>query len=265
MITVNYPWGNVGIGNHFFIYSYLRQLSEKLELKFITPSVFFSERSGDHEQKQYKFKDTVGTDLSNHRTASIDDSFSMLHKNVEQAANFLKDPKCNIVSNGYYQKYTYWKKDKDIVKEYFRDFIGTKKYNCEAVAIHLRKSLQDVRFELPNRYYLDCLDHLNCSELFIFADDFKRHRDFIEILKTNKKHTVNIVSLDVLNTLKEITSFDNIICSQGSFSFWAAFLSTATNIFQPLPNVGPNNPEQNSTIDYNILDDNRYHLIRVNN
>jgi hypothetical protein len=264
MIEVNGPWGQVGIGNHFFIYSYLRQISEKLNLKLNTNKIYFSERNGTQPTKEYKFKDINGSDFIEKKPFYIDDGFSCGLQTVDKAVEFFKEHNhSHIISSGYYQKYSYWKQDKDVVKSYFKDFIHKKRFGVNSVAIHLRKSYQDPAISLPNDYYINSLDELNCKNVYLFADNFSRHLELINILNENKKYKIKLMDLNVQNSIKKITSFDNIICSQGSFSFWSSFLSSASNIFWPIPKIGPNKLENNWSLDYTVDDEDRYKFIKL--
>lgn len=260
MITTQGPWGQVGIGNYFFIYTYLRLLSEELNLEFKTNPITFSERNGIHEQQQYKFLDLQGNNYSNEEVIYIDDSFSNHYGTIENAVEYLKNKKNHIVSRGYYQKYSYWEKHKKKVKGFFSDFVGKEKYNNDFVCIHLRNSLEDNRFKLPEDYYLNSLEDLGIKRVRIFADNFQRHSGLIDKIKSFKKNETQIVDLNVQNSIREMTKYKNIICSQGSFSFWVAFLSSAKKVYWPIPKIGPNNSFLNPTIDY-TCNEKKYNLI----
>jgi hypothetical protein len=264
MIEVYGPWNQVGIGNHFFMYSYLRQISEKLNLKLETSKISFSERNGTQPTKEYKFKTIKGLDFTKNKPFYIDDGFSCSLQTVDKAVEFLKENNhLHIISSGYYQKYSYWKQNKDVVKSYFKNFTNKKRFGPNSVAVHLRKSNQDPNISLPDDYYLRSLDEMNCKNVYLFADNFNRHYNLINILNQNKKYKVKLMDLNVQNSIKKITSFDNIICSQGSFSFWVSFLSSASNIFWPIPQVGPNKIENNWSLDYTVDDEDRYKFIKL--
>lgn len=261
MIRVEYPWNQVGIGNHFFIYSYLRQLSEKLNLKLETNPINLSERGGKHQARQYKFQDIDGDDWSNYETFYVEDNFSNQHSTIDSAVDFLIDKKINIISRGYFPKYSYWKRDKETVKNYFKEFVGDKKYDSDSVAIHLRNSMEDYRFRVNDDFYIKSLYDMGCKKVYLFADNFNRHSQLIDKINSNKNYEVHIMDLDVINSIKEITSFDNIICSQGTFSFWVSFLSSATNIFWPICKDGPNLPYWG--MDLTVSDEERYKIIKL--
>jgi hypothetical protein len=63
----------------------------------------------------------------------------------------------------------------------------------------------------------------------------------------------------------EITSFNKIVASQGTFSFWAAFLSNAEKIYWPFPDDGPNSNNEKFVGGVNLLvdDDERYTIVNL--
>ena len=76
---------------------------------------------------------------------------------------------------------------------------------------------------------------------------------------------------DIIEVFSEITSFNKIIASQGTFSFWACFLSSAEKIYWPITNDGPNsgknsdNPVFNTYVNLIVDDEDRYEFINVEN
>jgi hypothetical protein len=90
--------------------------------------------------------------------------------------------------------------------------------------------------------------------------------------KLDKKDTVIVLlDLNIIDLFKEITSHNTIIASQGTFSFWACFLSNADKIYFPITNDGPNsgkNSDKPVFKDYvNLIvdDEPRYEYINVPN
>jgi hypothetical protein len=261
MISIKGPWNNVGIGNHFFIYAYIRLLAEKLNYTTNFEPMYFSERQGVHAQKQYQFKNIdVGIDTTVNEKYGIDDGFAAQHESIDGAVDYFKNNNFYIESHGYYQKYNYWKPYKKQVKLFFQDFIAKDTMPTDTVAIHLRKSLQDPTISLPDYYYLEAINQINCKNIYLFADNFDRHQSILDALKA---YNPIIMNLNVPDTIRTITSFNNIICSQGSFSFWVAFLSNADNIIWPITSTGPNKLENNWSINYKVDDESRYQFINI--
>lgn len=262
MISIQGPWNKVGLGNHLFIYSYLRLISEQTNYQLVCEPMLFSERNDIHIAEQYSFPNiSIGLDYRNSKQHIIDDGFSHEHKDVDGAIAFFKNNKFHIISNGYYQKYSYWKKYKSTVKSYFKDFVSDKIHDNNDIAIHLRKSLQDPKISLSHDYYLQALQRYDkINQIFIYADNINRH---IDVLQALAKYKPTIMNLNVKDSIRDITSFNNIICSQGSFSFWSAFLSNAEHIVWPITQHGPNKILDNWSIDYVVDDEPRYKFIET--
>ena len=260
MITFESPWNKVGIGNHFFIYSYMRLLSDNLKYKMLVPPIMFSERGDNHHQQEFNFENVnSGIDNTGNIKYGIDDGFTFRNETIDNSIEFFMEKKHHIVSCGYYQKYSYWKKYKNQVKGYFSEFIGENHTNKNDIAIHLRNSHEDPRFKLDSDYYIKSIEKFETGNVFLFADNFNRHND---LLNKFKSYNPILMDLNVPDTIKEITKFNNIICSQGSFSFWASFLSDAKKIICPITKLGPNKTDEWS-IDYVVDDEERYEYVII--
>jgi hypothetical protein len=261
MITFEGPWNNVGVGNHFFIYSYMRLLAENLNYKMTSTPMLFSERNGIHSQTYYQFKNIdEGIDNTGKEKYGIDDGFTYRNETIDNAIDFFKDKNYHIVSCGWYQKYSYWKKYKNQVKEYFTDFVSKDKMNSDDIAIHLRHSLENPITKIDADYYVNSIEKMGKGNVYLFADNFNRHEDILEKLKP---YNPIIMNLNVPDSIREITKFNNIICSQGSFSFWVSFLSGAEKIIWPITKIGPNKNEDNWSIDYVVDDESRYEFVML--
>lgn len=274
MILINRPWNNVGIGNHFFIYAYARLLAEKLNYKLkLEENVKIHEHNiGD--PTSYSFRQLDGRDYSHNGSYTIEDGFAVQKLHIDNVVKFFTDKSISIISNGYYQKCSYWYGYEKTIKSYFSDLVYEYPSRSDKdIAIHLRSSNKDHRFKLSPKYYTDCLNQMSFKNLFVFADDFSRHKDTIDQLK---KYKPKLMYLNYLDSIKEISSFDKIILSQGSSSFWMGFLSKAKTIIIPVTDFNlisiPENEKIRSSkshetlreVDY-YINDSRYTYIDLRN
>ena len=89
------------------------------------------------------------------------------------------------------------------------------------------------------------------------------------LLDKLQKYSPTIIDGTILDVFSEITSFNKIIAAQGTFSFWACFLSNANKIYWPITNDGPNsgknsnNPVFNTFVNLIVDDESRYEFINV--
>ena len=97
MISIEYPWGQVGFGNHLFIYTYARLLSENLNIRLITNPIMLSERNGKHNNSTFQFENINGDTFETPSPIYITDSFSLGHKTIKGAIDFLSDKKNKII------------------------------------------------------------------------------------------------------------------------------------------------------------------------
>jgi hypothetical protein len=130
----------------------------------------------------------------------------------------------------------------------------------------LRSSNHDGSFVLPDSYYLNIISQETFDNLYISFDHINKHQSLISKLE---KYNPKLIDGDILDVFSEITSFNTIIAAQGTFSFWACFLSNANKIYWPITNDGPNsgknsdNPVFNSYVNLTVDDESRYELINV--
>lgn len=264
MIEVSEPWGGVGLGNHFFMYTYVRLLSEKLNYKLVTPEYVFKEKTVSIPTSIYKFLDLDGIDNTGKEKFYFNDGITCNFSDIDESLNFFKEKDCHLISHGYHQRYDYWKKYKNEVKDFFKDFIEEGHREEDEVGIHLRTSYQDGNFKLPLEYYINSIESLSPKKICIFYDNIDRHSELMDVLKSKNKFEIELMNLNVPDSIREMGKFKKLICSQGSFSFWSAFLSRAEHIIWPITNFGPNRINGSRDINYVVDDESRYEFVTIN-
>ena len=88
------------------------------------------------------------------------------------------------------------------------------------------------------------------------------NRHYYLLIKLEKYNPV-LLDLPILHLFKFITSKKTIIGCQGTFSFWACWLSAAEKIYWPLTTKGPNLGDW--SVNLTVDDEERYFFINVNN
>jgi hypothetical protein len=132
----------------------------------------------------------------------------------------------------------------------------------------LRSSNHDGSFVLPDSYYLDIIKNETFESLYIAFDHYHKHSGLINKLES---YNPKLIEGNILEVFTEITSFNKIIAAQGTFSFWACFLSEAEKIYWPITNDGPNSGKNSDNSVFNtyvnlvVDDEERYEFINVEN
>jgi hypothetical protein len=149
-----------------------------------------------------------------------------------------------------------------MIKEYFKSLTLPNRNNNDMV-IMLRNSNMADNFMLPDRYYTDIIEQETFDNLYISLDHRDKH---VSLLEKLEKYNPIFIEGDILNLFSQITSFNKIIASQGTFSFWACFLSEAKIIYWPNTNDGPNsnNPTWGQLVNLKVDDEERYKHININ-
>lgn len=223
MIVVNYLGQ---LGNNLFQYAFGRILAEELNYKmFCNPIPGFSNAVSPIPGRIHLFPEEI---ISGH---IVDIPSLTTGRNSDQ----------KIVLNGFFQRYEYYKNHKDKIKKWFeleRKDIGQTEND---IIMHIRLGDNVSSFEkgnpftMPVEYYQKALENSNFNKLYICTDS--PDHDFI---KEFSKYNPIITAQSAINDFKILRSFNKIVMSQSTFSWWAAWLSEAVEIYTPVPKSGNN-------------------------
>jgi hypothetical protein len=256
------------LGNKLFIYSACRIISELLGYELISPENALIRRenteNGQYKEIIFPFKGVKGNIVDNPIKVIQDGDIIQLGSIEKLIQTY---PNHGFINQSYFSKYDYIKPYKNKVKEYFKSIVKDKRVGNDLV-IMLRSSNHDGSFVLPDSYYLNIISQETFDNLYISFDHINKHQSLINKLE---KYNPKLIDGNILDVFSEITSFNKIIAAQGTFSFWACFLSNAEKIYWPITNDGPNsgknsnNPVFNSYVNLIVDDEYRYELININN
>jgi hypothetical protein len=253
------------LGNKLFIYACSRIISDLLDYDLICPKNSLIRRENQetnmYEVLTFPFGSIENRKRINSLTFTINDNDIASLGSIENLINRFQNH--GFFVQTYFSKYDYIKPYKNMVKEYYKSLISPKRENNDLV-IMLRNSNDAGNFMLPDNYYLDIIKKENFNNLYISLDHKNRHTSLLNKLKY---YNPTIIDGNILEVFSEITSFKKIISSQGTFSFWASFLSNAEKIYWPMTNDGPNSNNQTwgSLVNLKVDDEDRYEHINVEN
>ena len=131
----------------------------------------------------------------------------------------------NYQLNGYFQLKDFLQKYEDDIKSNINLTYKEVDKNFAFVHYRIGDVINDCRM-LPVEYYIEALEKLNCKGGYISSDSIGHN--FCQIL-INRFNLIP-VSLSPIDTINFAKDFNNIILSDGTFSWCIGFLSNANNI-----------------------------------
>lgn len=169
--------------------------------------------------------------------------------NTEEVNNYykyipIKSSQKHVVLRGYWQNYRYFDKYRtDILKE-FRinvNFISDTAIKLSneikdenSVAIHIRKGDYPIEWRVEDSFYYKALDFITkkirIDNIYIFCQDKKFANQFIESLP--QFNVIDITHNRQYSDLEEfylMSSCRNLIISNSTFSWWAAYICDNEN------------------------------------
>ena len=253
------------LGNKLFIYGVSRVASDILDYDLIVPPNPLIRREltsvGNYVNEEFPFKSVTGKKRIEKPIKTMDDIDLYNFNGLEGFLNHY--PNHHIEVLGYFTKYDYIKPYKEKIRSYYSSLVKPKRNNNDIV-IMLRNSRDDGRFVLPDDYYLNILENEYFDKLYVGYDHLYQHQSLINKIK---KYNPIYLEAGILDIFSEITSFNKIVACQGTFSFWASFLSNAGKIYWPTTNDGPNSNNEvfAQFVNLKVDDEDRYTFVPINN
>lgn len=177
----------------------------------------------------------------------------------------------NIKITGYLQRYKYFKNYSKEIRENWLKLdpsLTHPKQDPNDIVIHIRT--QNNPCYLPFEYYKKAIESTTFNRMFIcidepnneFLNNFKPYNPIIKSTRSiNQIMSTNLswpeISRINLDDFAFICSFNKIIMSHSTYSWWAAFLSDAKEIYAPFST----NPDIQI---YGKVEEGRYHYIETN-
>jgi hypothetical protein len=238
-------------GNQLCQYMVGRIISEKLRFKLFGiennhPEYCLNGFDVVYNQPTYSSYNTPTQYVGNERNNSHPDC------DLEDIIN--DNTPRRIILEGYFQRKKFFIPYKNNIRQWY-NFSKVDVPKDHAV-VHVR--LGDIRQAhnhpdlLPIEYYNTALEMLNFNKLTICTDS--PNDSYISSLI--KKYNAEIYNDNEKNTICFIASHDKIVMSVGTFSFWGAFLSDASQIINAIPQRGNNMLSPDNGVDMLIREPN---------
>lgn len=247
MVRVNYLQG---LANNLFQYCFGRILSVRLNCALNTDPIPGFENTASYGR------------LSNHENLEyITGHVVDVNKVINNKSKRL------IVVNGYFQRYEYFKPFKDLIKQDWLYLPNQFQFGENDITLHIRSGdiwqannsghIHRDYPALPYSFYQNILDSKKWDNIFIvteFPDEPMVH-------KLVEQFSAQVQNGNMLEDFNFVKSSKNIVMSVSTFSWWAAWLSDAREIYLPVTGLF----DRARRPDVNLLpdDDSRYHFIRI--
>ncbi|MCX5713944.1 MAG: exostosin family protein [Candidatus Omnitrophica bacterium] len=233
------------LGNRLFQYCFGRILAENLGLKL---------KASHIEGFPNTQKEVGGFDYSDYPSCVLSGHKVNLRSILQD-----KTKRKIILKDGFFQRYEYYKEFKDTIRLNWLNTFSPqiRQANTQDIVLHIRRTDYVNRgHDQPFSYFDEALSLARFERVFICTDG--PHDPFMKLFK---KYNPVIFhnEFSALDDFWFIMSFKKIVLSASSFSWWAGFLSNATEIYFPVPKIGPwCSPD----VDLRIDDEDRYIFIK---
>lgn len=252
------------LGNKLFIYAACKIIADLLDYDLEVPPNPLIQRRG--VAAKFPFGSITGRTRIEEPYTWIHDGHVATYGSLAALAELSKDQM--FYTNASFTAYPLLKPYEKEVRELYSSLVGEPRTGND-ILIMLRESNHDRTFRLPYSFQFDILEKETYDTIYISSDHPENHSRFTNTLKQRGHNIVLLDDLGILELFKEITTFKKIIATQGSFSFWAAWLSHAETIYWPITNDGPNSyhlrPRGYYDVNFVVEDDPRYKFINVEN
>jgi hypothetical protein len=255
MVTINKEFASSArnFGNKLFTYGVSKIIADIHGYSLNVPDQSYIQRNGIIDRFPFYSNDGIIIDQPSYYVSDR----SMSELGIETIIKESKNK--NTFMDGYFIRYDYIRNYKNNLINIYSDLIGVPD-NKEDIIILLRDSNFDSTFKLPDEYYLDILENITFENLYISFDHYTKHRSLISKLETYRPI---LLDLPILDLFKIITTKKTIVGCQGTFSFWACWLSNAKKIYWPITTKGPNLGDW--SVNLTVDNEDRYVFIHVNN
>jgi hypothetical protein len=212
MITVKY-YGR--LGNQIFQYIAASIFSEKHNLYLD----FQTEQLGGYRNLSLLLKHISGENKNEFPIVEINDFNFLEYLNRDSI-----EP-CHYIFNGFFQL-------RDFIINYeneiLKKFLYLNSEKKDGFVIHLRMDdIVNYVGNLDYNYYKTCIEKINKTKGYIITDD----PDSELTKKLIKDFDLELYHKNEYDDLIFATKFDNIILSQGTYSFWIGFFGQSKNIY----------------------------------
>lgn len=252
-ITDDFKSYSRNFGNKLFTYGVAKIIADEHGYALNVPSPSYIQRGGNVTIFPLKSNDGLKVLTPEYYVSDRSLSDSGIELIIQESKGK------NTFMDGYFIRYDYIKNYKDKLLYLYKDLIQEQDDKNDVIIL-LRDSNSDSSFKLPDDYYTSILDRLSFDKLYISFDHIEKHKSLMAKLE---RYQPILLDLPILDLFKIITSKKTIVGCQGTFSFWACWLSGADSIYWPITTIGPNLGDW--AVNLKVDNEDRYTFINVDN
>jgi hypothetical protein len=167
----------------------------------------------------FKFPQLNGLTYSNHKLIVNDSNFlELLNSETIEPRHYIFD--------GFFQIKDFVLNYRNEIKSLF-DLSYDKSNKDEVFVMYRIGDVEGVRQMLPIEYYQDALNKISSKSGYITSDS-PNHPN---VIKLSKEFNLTIYNNTPSETINFAKNFNNLVLSEGSFSWWIGILSNSKNIY----------------------------------
>jgi len=131
----------------------------------------------------------------------------------------------HYILRGFFQKKEFLQNNENEIKKLIN--LNYSEVNKDLVFLHYRiGDIQNDRRMLPVEYYEEALNSINFNGGYISSDSIN-HKFCVHLINKYNLKPVNMNPMEIMYFGK---NFNNIVLSEGTFSWWIGFLSKTENV-----------------------------------
>ena len=203
------------LGNNLIQFISANIFSKKFGYSLLTPAINDKLNFGEY----FNLQSSVGKKVTEPQIV-IDD------KNFLNFLNRDEVPDAHYVFSDYFQIKNFVLEYEEKIKSEFK--LKNEINNDEVFVIYRIGDIENKKQMLPIEYYRECLSEVNFKSGYITSDTINHHN----VVSLANEFNLKIFNEDCpMRTIDFARSFDKLILSEGTFSWWVGTLSNASQIF----------------------------------
>jgi hypothetical protein len=230
------------LGNNLLQYFFARILAEKINSVVYIKFEFPPELGIECDTfTTTPLNSSILTEKWEGSKVSLEFNSKKIEEDLDEIADEILKSNCeNLILRGYFQQYHYYMKERDFIRKYFIHDFSIKE---KTLGIHVRKGdIINGTNDLPDEWFFQMIKKYPDHKKYITTDTPES-----SIVSRLLEIGCELYQNSPGETILEFSTFSDLILSQGTFSWWMAFLSNSEKNFL-IPETGWNSEHSSTKI-----------------